>query len=449
VTVLEAGPGATDPRAAAQLSAGLRLPIGPASSVVRHYTATLTDDPVREVQITRGSVVGGSGAVNGGYFTRGLPADFEGWALAGWGWRDVLPHFVAIETDADFHGPLHGSSGPISVRRVNEFDGCTASFVSVATAAGYQWVPDLNGATLGDALPAGVGPVPLNINGSARIGPGGAFLQPAVDRTNLRLLTDTRVERLRFAAGRAVAAQCSTPTGPGEYTADRIVLCAGAIGSAQLLMISGIGPASELRPLGIPVVAGLPVGQSTVDHPELVLPVDWTPTHGLPPLEAVLTTADGLEIRPYTAGFEAMVHGPGGDPADRPHLGVALMRPRSRGRLSLVSADPAVPPRIDCHYDSEPDDVAGLRAGAELARELISGTAQVGPASWSTSQHLCSTAPMGADGDPRAVLDAQCRVFGVDGLWVVDGSVMPMITSRGPHATIAMIGHRAAEFIAR
>jgi choline dehydrogenase len=214
-------------------------------------------------------------------------------------------------------------------------------------------------------------------------------------------------------------------------------------------MVSGVGPAEVLRPLGIPVQAPLPVGAKSVDHPEWVLPVSWTPTHDLPPLEAVLSTSDGLEIRAYTAGFEALVHGPGDDPADRPHIGVALMQPRSRGRVALSSADPAVPPVIEHHYDSEPDDVAALRDGAQVARELAGATIEVGPASWSTSQHLAGTAPMGGDGDPDAVLDPQCRVRGIDGLWVVDGSILPAITRRGPHATIAMIGHRAAEFIAR
>ena len=123
------------------------------------------------------------------------------------------------------------------------------------------------------------------------------------------------------------------------------------------------------------------------------------------------------------------------------------MRPESRGRVTLASADPEAAPVIEHHYDSAPADVAKLTAGAQLARELIGKTAQVGDVSWSTSQHLARTAPMGVDSD--AVVDPQCRVHGVDKLWVVDGSVLPAITSRGPHATIVMIGHRVAEFIAR
>jgi choline dehydrogenase len=445
VTVVEAGPGPSEPQVLAQISDGLRMPIGTASSVVRRYPTTLTDAPRRQAQIMRGAVVGGSGAVNGGYFCRGLPTDFDGWGLPGWTWPEVLPHFRSIETDLDFNTALHGSDGPILVRRVSEFDGCTAAFVRSVGEAGYPWIADLNGATTDESLPTGVGAVPLNINGGTRVGPGGAYLKPASHRTNLTLLTSTHARRVRMSQGRAVGVDCVGLDGEVVLTADRIVLSAGAIGSAQLLMLSGVGPEKVLQAVGVPVVADLPVGTACVDHPELVVPVHWSASHGLPPLEAVLTT-DGLEIRPYTAGFGAMISGRRNDPADRPHIGVALMQPESRGRVALATADPDSPPIIEHRYDSEPADVAKLEAGAELARELAGATAEIGPVSWSTSQHLARTAPMGVDED--AVVDPQCRVRGVDNLWVVDGSVLPAITSRGPHATIVMIGHRAAEFIA-
>jgi choline dehydrogenase len=448
VTVIEAGPGPSDPRVRTQITDALRLPIGTASSVVQRYTTTLTDNPKRTAEIMRGAVVGGSGAINGGYFCRGLPDDFDRWSLPGWAWSDVLPHFRSIEKDLDFNGPLHGSDGPILVRRVTEFDYGTGSFVESAAAMGYGWIADLNGAAPAAPLPPGVGAVPLNIDRGTRVGPGGAFLTPAMDRTNLTLLSNTRATRIRIVRGRALGVDCVGTDGSTDLTADRIVLCAGAIGSARLLMLSGVGAEEVLRPAGIPLVSRLPVGTRCADHPEWVLPVEWPPAPGRPALEAVLTTVGGLEIRPYTTGFGIMTGGPGDDPADRPHIGVALMQPRSRGRVRLTSADPAIPPIIEHRYDSEPEDVAALRAGAELARELAGPAVGVGTVSWSTSQHLCGTAPMGVEGDPAAVLDPQCRVGGVDGLWVVDGSVLPTITSRGPHATIAMIGHRAAEFIA-
>jgi choline dehydrogenase len=447
VTVVEAGPAPSDPKVSAQITDAVRMPIGTASSVVRHYASRLTDGTVRTGHLMRGAVVGGSGAVNGGYFCRALPEDFDGWGVPGWSWADVLPHFLAIENDLDFSGPLHGSDGPIIVRRVAEFDGCTASFVDASAEMGYPWVTDLNGADGGEPVPPGVGAVPLNINGGIRIGPGGAFLQPALGRPNLTLIADTHVLRIRFDQQRAVGVECIGSAGPQVFTADRIVLCAGAIGSSQLLMVSGVGPEGVLAEAGIPLVLQSPVGERTSDHPEWVLPVDWTPTHDLPPVEAILTTPNGLEVRPYTRGFGAMVEGAGDDPADRPHIGVALMHPRSRGRLRVVSDDPAVAPLIEHRYDSDPHDVAMLSAGAELARELASTTTRVGEAAWSTSQHLCATAPMGADGDAAAVVDERCRVRGAERLWVVDGSVLPSVTGRGPHATIVMLGHRAAEFV--
>jgi predicted dehydrogenase (TIGR03970 family) len=443
VTVVEAGPGLADPALLAETTNGLRLPIGAASPLVQRYQAQLTERPTREITIMRGATVGGSGAVNGGYFCRGLPRDFDGYAVPGWAWSDVIDHFRAIETDLDFAGPAHGDAGPIPVRRTREIIGSTGSFVAAAERAGYDWIADLNDVASASGLPAGVGAVPLNIVDGVRIGSGAAYLLPALGRANLSLLTQTRVVRLRFSGNRAVGVDAIGPGGPIAATADRIVLSAGAIESAHLLMLSGIGEATALRAAGVDVVAALPVGMACSDHPEWVLPTSWQVAPGRPVLEVVLSTADDIEIRPYTGGFVAMVgDGTAGHP-DWPHIGVALMRPRARGRISLVSADPLVRPRIEHRYDSEPGDLAALQRGCELARELTAATTQLGEPAWSTSQHLCGSAPMGTAG----VVDHRCRVHGIDGLWVIDGSVLPAITSRGPHASIVMLGHRAAEFV--
>jgi choline dehydrogenase len=447
VAVLEAGVGLADPILRAETSNGLRLPIGAASPLVQRYQTQLTDRPARQIAIMRGATVGGSGAVNGGYFCRGLRRDFDGYRLPGWAWSDVVEHFRAIETDLDFTGPAHGDSGPIAVQRTREIIGSTATFVEAAQQHGFGWLPDLNDVDSVAGLPSGVGAVPLNIVEGTRIGPGAAYLLPALGRANLSLLTQTRAVRLRFSGSRAVGVDAIGPGGPITLTADRIVLSAGAIESGHLLMLSGVGDEAMLRAAGVDLVARLPVGLAFSDHPEWVLPTTWAVATGRPVLEVVLSTPDDLEIRPYTGGFVAMVgDGTAGHP-DWPHLGVALMRPRARGRLTLVSADPLVPPRIQHRYDSEPGDVAALQAGCDLAREIAGSTTQVGEPGWSTSQHLCGTAPMGSVGDPLAVVDHQCRVHGIDRLWVIDGSVLPTITSRGPHATIAMLGHRAAEFV--
>ncbi|MBJ7340458.1 mycofactocin system GMC family oxidoreductase MftG [Mycolicibacterium sp.] len=439
VTLVEEGPAASDPVVREQIGDGHRLPIGSASSVVRRYDTTLTEAPQRSASIMRGAVVGGSGAVNGGYFCRGLAGDFDGWQLPGWSWDDVLPHFLDIENDLDFDGPLHGADGPMTIRRITEFEEGASAFIDAARGRGYEWVADLNG---DDPGRAGVGAVPLNIDRGTRVGPGDAFLGRAVGRPNLTVLEKRRVTRIRFAGDRVVGVDCADAD--GALTADRVVLAAGAIGSAHLLMVSGIGPAARLSSAGIEVLVDSPVGTRSIDHPEWVLPVNWPAAPGRPPLEALLTTDAGLEIRCYTTGFAAMV-GADFDPSDRPHLGVTLMRPHSRGRVVVRSADIEVPPLIEHRYDSAPADVAALEVGAALAHELAGSGYEARESFWSTSQHLCGTVPMGPDGE--APLDERCRVRGVDGLWVVDGSILPDITSRGPHATIVMIGHRAAEFI--
>lgn len=441
VTVLEAGVGLGDPALLAQVADGLQLPVGTASPLVRRYRTELTGEPASAVSIVRGATVGGSGAVNGGYFCRGLPRDFDGFGLPGWAWPDVIENFRAIETDLDFRGSAHGDSGPIPVRRTHEICGSTELFVTAAQDFGFAWIDDLNDTYGKPTIPPGVGAVPLNIVDGVRTGPGMGYLLPALGRPNLALLTQTAAVRLEITAGRAAGVEAVGPAGPVRVAASRIILCAGAIESAHLLMLSGIGDEAMLRNVGVEVVAPLPVGMSCSDHPEWVLPVDWAVLAGRPVLEVVLHTDDDVEIRPYTRGFVSMMgEVPLGRP-DRPHIGVALMQPRSRGRLTLVSADPGIPPRIEHRYDSDPDDVAALRRGAALIREIVGAVAGVGQPIWSTSQHLCGSAPMGT------VLDSRCRVRGIDGLWVVDGSALPAVTSRGPHATIAMLAHRAAEFI--
>jgi predicted dehydrogenase (TIGR03970 family) len=447
VTLLEAGVDLEDPALLALAADGFQLPIGTASPLVRRYRTELTGQAGGSMTIVRGATVGGSGAVNGGYFCRGLPRDFDGIGLPGWAWPDVLEHFRAIETDLDFSGPTHGDSGPIPVCRTHVLAGSTELFVNRARNIGFSWLPDLNDAGGQPVMPAGMGAVPLNIIDGVRTGPAAAYLAPALQRANLALRTQTTVIRVNIAAGRAVGVEAIGRDGSVTLTADRIVLCAGAIESAHLLMLSGVGDEAMLRSAGVEILAPLPVGARCSDHPEWVFPVDWVVTVRRPVLEVVLHTGDDIEIRPYTGGFIAMVGDAAAGHPDWPHIGVALMQPRARGRLTLVSADPRIPPRIEHRYDSEPDDVAALRRGAELVREIAGAAIGVGPPIWSTSQHLCGSAPMGSDRDEQAVLDERCRVRGVEGLWVVDGSALPEITGRGPHATIVMLGHRAAEFI--
>lgn len=445
VTVLEAGPGLAEPDLLAQTANGLQLPIGAGSPLVQRYLTKLTERPARQLPVVRGATVGGSGAVNGGYFCRALPGDFDRADVPGWAWSDVLEHFRAIETDLDFDTPVHGRSGPIRVRRTQDLTGATETFVAAVRSAGFPWIADLN--DVGRQMPSGVGAIPLNIVDGVRAGSWTGYLIPALSRPNLTLLAHTRAVQLRFSGATVMGVDVVGPEGLVTLTADRIVLCAGAIQSAHLLMLSGVGQEAMLRSAGVDVVATLPVGLDCSDHPEWVMPTNWAVAEDRPVLEVVLSTTDGIEIRPYTGGFVAMTGDGTAGHRDWPHIGVALMQPQSRGRITLVSADPAVPPRIEHRYDSEPADIALLRQGADMARELCGAATHIGPAVWSTSQHLCGSAPMGGDGDQRAVVDYRCRVRGIENLWVIDGSVLPTIPSRGPHATIVMLGHRAAEFV--
>ena len=266
VTVVEAGLGPADPGVRTLTANGLQLPIGAASPLVRRYRTLLAADHGSD--IVRGTTVGGSGAVNGGYFCRALPADFDEAALPGWSWAEVIGHYRAIETDLDF--PDQHDDGPIRIRRTGEFVGSTATFVDAARAVGFRWLPDLNAEPVGDNTPPGVGAVPLNIVDGIRTGPGAAFLEPAMNRPNLTVLTATRVAGVRMRGPRAVGIHASGLTGSVELTADRIVLSAGAIESAHLLMLSGIGPADDLRAAGVTPIVDLPVGRRTWDHAEWV-----------------------------------------------------------------------------------------------------------------------------------------------------------------------------------
>ncbi|WP_457920291.1 mycofactocin dehydrogenase MftG [Mycolicibacterium insubricum] len=443
VTVLETGPDTGDATIAGLIGDGLRLPLGPDSPVVARYPTLLTDDPIRSVDLVRGAVTGGSGAVNGGYFCRPPSGDFADWALPGWSWPEVLPHFRAIETDLDFAGPLHGDDGPIPVRRAADPGDISAQFAEAATRAGIVWLDDLNGDH--PRLPDGIGAVPSNTIDGRRLGPGETFLARARTRPNLLVYNEIQVTRIEFAGSRATGVIGRGPDGPVRFGAEAVVLCAGAIGTAKLLMLSGIGDPAHLAGLGIETRVSAPVGSACCDHPEWVLPTVWTSGSRGPVLEVVFSLAAGIEIRPYTTGFGAMT---GNRQEDDPVcIAVSLMTPAARGTVRLRSVDPAAAPDIRQHYDTEPADARKLAHGVAVVREILSGTGSIDGPYWSTSQHLCGTAPMGTDGDPRAVLDPQCRVRGVDGLWVIDGSALPAAPGRGPHAVTVMLAHRAAEFV--
>lgn len=450
VVVIESGCSLASLGVQSLIRDGFTLPIGVGSPLVQRYQTILTDDPRRTGDIVRGSVVGGSGAVNGGYFCRALATDYAAFPAPEWSWAQVNSHYRAIDTDQDFLDQCDG--GPIPVSRVREFRGVSADFIHACVNAGISWVPDINRPdsvhSAADKVECRttsiVGAVPLNIADNVRVGPAMAFLEPAMCSGNVQLITETRVNKILLVGGKARGVHAVGPHGSVRCYADQVVLAAGALGSAQILMLSGMGPPEVLRAAGIRTEVALPVGVRCWDHPEWVMPASWHTTSGCPVLETVMFT-DSCEIRPYTRGFQAMT----GQYAqcDPVHVGVALLHPQARGQVRVVSADPDEPLRIEHHYDAYPADLAALRQGCELITDVLASTTRLAEPLWSTSQHLCGSAPMGKDNDPYAVVDPQCRVWGVPGLWVIDGSVLPNSISRGPHATITMLGHRAAQFV--
>jgi len=427
--------------------------------------------PGRVVRVPRGRVVGGSSALYAGSFIRGTRADFDGWAAAGndlWSFDAVLPAFRRLEADADFGDrPGHGADGPVPVRRAREGHLLADAFAAAAAEQGHAAEPDKNA----DG-PPGYGPVPLTVSDGVRVNAAMAYLSPRRGLPDLSVRGGVVVQRVVVEGGRAVGVQ----TADGILRAAEVVLAAGAVGSPSLLLRSGIGPADDLRAAGLPVVVDLPgVGSDATDHPQVYVPFRTArpepPVPGRLPLHGVLhaTSADAavpgdLEILPWLVPFSRIT---GARDGDALHLGVGLQREESRGRLSL---GPEGRIRLEYRYLAEEVDRRRLREGVRLAAALLRSPAlaplltvdsglpdavlhrDVELDGWvreqlTTAVHLAGTARMGPDGDPGAVVDQHLRVRGVAGLRVVDTSVLPQVTSRGPAATAVMLGERAAELM--
>ena len=424
------------------------------------------------VPVPRGRVVGGSSALNAGSFLRATRADLDGWAADGndlWAYDAVLPAFRRLEADRDFGDrPGHGSDGPVPVTRVRAGSPLADAFAAAAEELGHPAEPDKNA----DG-PPGYGPVPLNVLDGVRVNTAMAYLSPRRGLAGLTIRGGTTVRRVVVDRGRAVGVE----TADGVVRAGEVVLSAGAVASPHLLLLSGIGPADDLRRAGLAVAADVPgVGVDFTDHPNVY--VGYRPARPLPPaalpLHGVLhATSSGfavpgdLEVLPWLMPFSRITGGP---PDDELVVGVGLQREDSRGRLALDDVDLGRQPRLSYGYLAEESDRRRLREGVRLAAALLS-TGALSPlvagrtdlpdsvldgdreldgwirAHLTTAIHLSGTARMGPDADPGAVVDQLLRVRGVDGLRVVDTSVLPRVPSRGPAATAVMLGERAAELM--
>lgn len=473
VLLLEAGPSFADARAFPPEIRDARSLAATAAGHTLNWAFPAQLTPGRHYPVPRGRVLGGSSALNAGYFVRGRPADFDGWAAAGngeWSYDAVLPSFRRLEADADFgRRPGHGDDGPMPVRRVADKDLRPAStaFVEACLGWGFAEEPDKNAG--GEE---GVGPVPLTVIDGVRVNAAMAYLLPNLGRPNLRVQGDTVVQRVLFDAGTAVGVEVAAGRSTRVVRAAQVVLCAGAVKSPHLLMLSGVGPAEQLRAQGVQTVVDLPgVGQDSSDHPTLAvgfrLAVAERGEAGSI-IEVALNHGD-VEILCYTASFEQLVSGRrGGDLT----LGVGLQRCDARGSLRLRSADPGLAPLLSSNYLATAADRRRMRDAVRLASSLLDAAPwrrlgaerstpdgdvlddDRGLDAWmtqhlSTAVHLSGTCRMGPDPDAGAVVDQFCRVHGVDGLRVVDTSVMPTVTTRGPYASAVMIGERASELLAR
>jgi choline dehydrogenase len=476
VLLLEAGP---DYATVEQTPDDLRS--GRVQSVKLHdWGFSANAMPGRVIEYPRGKVTGGSSAVNSAIALRGVPEDYDEWAAMGnseWGWTSVLPYFRKLESDQDEGGDFHGNSGPLPIKRPTDLNPEQAAFIEACKSVGIPPSRDMN-----DPDSTGVGVWPRNIIDGVRISTAIAYLGPARHRLNLTIRGGCLVRRVLIEGGRAVGVEVESGGQVQRVYGKRITLSAGAIVSPAILMRSGVGPKAQLEAHGIPVVHELPVGETLIDH--CMMGVMYVPKEGCvdmsrPTVQAgARYTATGSDERNdmqliATSNVDLTDY-----PDYRQLLGAdvlfsvlaGLQRPKARGRLSLASADAHVQPVIDLDYTAHPDDLARLVDGLRLAWKVVNAPhlapfvdrialltedamasdeilEQYVKATVNTIYHPIATCRMGPDGDPGAVVDQYCRVRGIEGLRVVDASVMPSIPRANTNLTCIMIGEKVADWM--
>ncbi|MFI2437498.1 GMC family oxidoreductase [Streptomyces sp. NPDC018693] len=436
----------------------------------------------RRAPYSVGRLLGGSSAVNGAIALRGLPEDFDRWAAAGhdvWAWREVLPYFRALEADADFKGPEHGTDGPVPVRRPGpgEFDPVATAFLDACRARGLPEVDDMNAGS-----GAGAGPLPSNARDGRRVSTADAYLTPVLGRPNLTVWTRATVRRVLFAGSRATGVEVLRDGAIEGVRADRVTLCAGGVNSPLVLERSGVGDARRLAALGIPAVADLPgVGEGLADHAAIMVwarPRPGVCRRGLPRHQVMARLADGADCPDLGLFLASNVSDDtipevGAVMAERLAVAVSamLLDARSRGSVHVRGPDPDDAPVITLGLGSAPADVARLAEGVRAVAELLSSQAMSGVLAevllWTESVvsdesrlrravgrfvtplgHASGTVRMGIDGDDLAVVDQYGRVRGLENLRVADASVMPAPLRATPNLSCIMLAERVAAWMA-
>lgn len=497
VTLLEAGP--EDRHPYLHLPAGYARLFRSGTFDWNYETEPELELNGRRIRWPRGRVLGGSGAINGLVFLRGSPRDYDRWAQAGargWSWEDCLPVFRAMETWEGEPNEWHGSKGPLRNGPTRDLSPAGRAFVEACVAAGFPRCPDFNGAWY-----EGAGPNPLNVSRGLRVSTARAYLHPARTRPNLRVVTGALGEYVVHDQGRAIGVAGRDGDGPVLWMARRgVVLCAGAIETPKVLMLSGIGPARHLQTVGVMPRVDLPgVGQNLQDHLVVRMPFrsrpcgtmnEWTAG----PLGYARLAARWLFRRrgPLAVGAsEASLFARVTPGAEEPEIQIQFInfsftamaeglhrhpgftfvvgpcRPDSRGEIRLASEYPHFPPAIRPNYLSAPNDLFLMVEGVKLARRiaaqpplagLIEKELAPGPAlasdeaiaAWvreaaSTVYHPCGSVRMGED--PLAPLDSRLRVKGLERLWVADASAFPLVPSSNIQAAVIMLAERAAAMI--